>query len=330
MDQAAFTTPMDKFDTSLKDFIGTKGEVAGYLSLQVRPSAEEVAVAEAAYARIRAGGRGLTVAAGRIRTSGLRGAAGRLFAQMRFQIAIAFLILIAMVAATGWSGYDGMRQANAAVQDLYANRLACAIQLGTVSRLSRENWGLITGVTLGRNREASVKRIHKNRARITKELEAYNAKVLTGEEEQLAQQLNNTRAAYKVSVIDPAMAAIAEGRSKDLREILLPINEAQLDALAELCTKLIQLQDNVGKQLVEQQARTYRSQMLTTMAVGSTTVLFAVIGAAVYWFRFAPIAVERYSVSSGEVVAEVLGRHARSPHPGIGEYYDPWAIGKGR
>lgn len=73
-----------------------------------------------------------------------------------------------------------------------------------------------------------------------------------------------------------------------------------------------------------------QSVLRSLRTTGKIAVLFAVIGAAVYWFRFAPIAVERYSVSSGEVVAEVLGRHARSPHPGIGEYHDPWAIGKGR
>ncbi|MSR55768.1 MAG: hypothetical protein EXS09_21195 [Gemmataceae bacterium] len=42
--------------------------------------------------------------------------------------------------------------------------------------------------------------------------------------------------------------------------------------------------------------------------------VLAVIGAAVYWFKFAPVAVEQHTVSSGEVVVEVLGTGTLDAH----------------
>ncbi len=47
---------------------------------------------------------------------------------------------------------------------------------------------------------------------------------------------------------------------------------------------------------------------------GKVSLVLGVVGAAVYWFRFAPISVERYSVSSGVVVAEVLGTGTLEAH----------------
>jgi len=47
---------------------------------------------------------------------------------------------------------------------------------------------------------------------------------------------------------------------------------------------------------------------------GKVALLLAVGGAAVYWFRFAPVAAERHAVSSGEVVAEVLGTGTLEAH----------------
>jgi len=47
---------------------------------------------------------------------------------------------------------------------------------------------------------------------------------------------------------------------------------------------------------------------------GKIVLLIAVIGAAIYWFKFAPVAVERHVVSSGEVVGEVLGTGTLDAH----------------
>ena len=47
---------------------------------------------------------------------------------------------------------------------------------------------------------------------------------------------------------------------------------------------------------------------------GKVAMVLALVGAAVYWFKFAPVAVERHPVSSGEVVVEVLGTGTLDAH----------------
>ena len=48
--------------------------------------------------------------------------------------------------------------------------------------------------------------------------------------------------------------------------------------------------------------------------VGKIVLVLALIGAAGYWFNFAPVAVEQHSVASGEVVVEVLGTGTLDAH----------------
>jgi HlyD family secretion protein len=47
---------------------------------------------------------------------------------------------------------------------------------------------------------------------------------------------------------------------------------------------------------------------------GKVALVLAAIGAVVYWFMFAPVAVERHTTQSGEVVAEVMGTGTLDAH----------------
>ena len=47
---------------------------------------------------------------------------------------------------------------------------------------------------------------------------------------------------------------------------------------------------------------------------GKVALVLALVGAAVYWFKFAPVAVEQHPVASGEVVAEVMGTGTLDAH----------------
>ena len=47
---------------------------------------------------------------------------------------------------------------------------------------------------------------------------------------------------------------------------------------------------------------------------GKIALVLAAVGVAVWWFKFAPVAVEQHSVSSGEVVAEVMGTGTVDAH----------------
>ncbi len=56
---------------------------------------------------------------------------------------------------------------------------------------------------------------------------------------------------------------------------------------------------------------TWRRRLWTA---GKLALVLALIGAAVWWFKFAPVAIEKYPVASGEVVAEVMGTGTLEAH----------------
>ena len=257
--------------------IGANGAISGFVSVRVKPEAAEVAAAEAAYARMRAGDRGLMAVGGRLRSKGPFAAAGRALGQIRTQMTIGFILLIALVGATAWTGLEGMRKADEAIADLYANRLACAVQIGTVARLTRENWSLLSSVSMGADPEASVQRIGANRARITKELDAYMATELAPEEKALIARLTEQRTEFVKQVLAPGIEAAAKGRKIALRELLTPENDKLLDALASSCADLVQLQETIGKRQMDEQRANYQQQVWVTGGMGTAAILVAII-----------------------------------------------------
>jgi HlyD family secretion protein len=54
--------------------------------------------------------------------------------------------------------------------------------------------------------------------------------------------------------------------------------------------------------------------LLRLWTAGKFMLVPALVVAAVYWFKFAPLAVEQHSVSSGEIVAEVMGTGTLDAH----------------
>ena len=261
---------------SMSPELAADGTIAGYISVQVRPSAQEIAAAEAAYAKIIAGNRGLMVVAGRVRRRGALAAVGRSLTQIRAQMALAFIVLIALVGATAWSGLDGMRSGDEAVRDLYENRLVCAIQIGTVGRLTRENWTILSNVALGADPTNAIETVAANRAHITSTMDAYLSTTLTPEEKTLADQLASKRKDFLVTVLVPALEYVKTNRKGPLRECLSVENSAKLAHISGICTKLLELQQTVGKQQMDQFEQDYREKILFTSIFGGCSVVVAI------------------------------------------------------
>ena len=261
---------------SVSPEIGPDGTIAGYISVQVRPSANEISAAEAAYAKILTGNRSLMVVAGSVRRRGALAAVGRSLTHIRAQMALAFIVLIALVGATAWSGLDGMRTGDEAIKDLYDNRLVCSIQLGTVGRLTRENWGILQSVALGADPAEALTRMTANRDRITSTLNDYMSTYLTPEEKILADRFVSERKEFLVKVITPALDYIKNNRKEPLRECMSPENAKALDQITDTCTQLLDLQQTVGKQLMVDYGNHYRENNLLTSIFGGCSVVVAI------------------------------------------------------
>jgi len=261
---------------SVSPELGPDGTLAGYISVRVRPSAKEIAAAEAAYAKIAAGNRGLMVVAGCVRRRGPLAAVGRGLTHIRAQMALAFIVLIALVGATAWSGLDGMRGGDEAIKDLYENRLVCAIQIGTVGRLTRENWGVISSVALGADPTEALAHMTANSAQITANLEAYQSTALTPEEKSLADRLVSERKEFLAKVVRPAKEHIKNNNKEQLRQCISLENGKLIDRITDICTQLLELQQTVGKRQMEIFQRDYREKTLLTSIFGGCSVLVAI------------------------------------------------------
>ena len=261
---------------SVSPDLGPDGTIAGYISVQVRPSANEISAAEAAYAKILTGNRSLMVVAGSVRRRGVLAAVGRGLTHIRAQMTIAFIVLIALVGATAWSGLDGMRGGDEAITDLYKNRLVCAIQIGTVGRLTRENWGIMSSIALGADPTESLAHMTANSAQITANLEAYQSTTLTPEEKSLADRLISERKEFLVKVINPGKEHIKNNNKEQLRECISLENSKFLDRITVICTKLLELQQIVGKQQMDIFEQDYREKILLTGILGGCSVLVAI------------------------------------------------------
>ena len=261
---------------SVSPELAPDGTIAGYVSVRVRPSAQEIATAESAYAKITAGSRSLMVVAGRVRRRGALAAVGRSLTHIRAQMAIAFVALIALVGATAWSGLDGMRSGDVAIKDLYDNRLVCTIQIETVGRLTRDNWEILQSVALGSDPAEALKRMTKNRDRITSTINDYLSTQLTPEEKILADRFVSERKEFLAKVITPALDYIKNNRKEALRECLSPENAKTLDQITDTCSQLLDLQQIVGKQLMVDYENRYREKNLLTSFFGGCSVVVAI------------------------------------------------------
>ena len=261
---------------SVSPELAADGTIAGFISVRVRPSAQEIAAAEAAYAKISAGNRGLMVVAGCVRRRGALAAVGRSLTHIRAQMALAFIVLIALVGATAWSGLDGMRGGDEAIKDLYENRLVCAIQIGAIGRMTRENWGILSGVALGADPVEAQARMAENLNHITSTLTSYMSTTLTPEEKTLADRLVIEQKEFVIKVITPALDYIKNNRKGPLRECLTPENAKLMDHITEICTSLLELQQTVGMQQVEIFKKDYGEKTLFTSIFGGCSIVVAI------------------------------------------------------
>ena len=120
------------------------GRTTGYISVRQRPSRAEVAQAEQAYAALRSGARGVALEQGEIRRTGLRARLGAVAASITGRLAFAFTALIALLIIVASVALGGMRDSNAALATVYADRIVPLGQLSTIAELAHTNTEALT------------------------------------------------------------------------------------------------------------------------------------------------------------------------------------------
>lgn len=231
--------------------VGTNGAISGFVSVRVRPTTEEVESAERVYARIRAGDKSLMVSAGRVRRGGLLAAAGRSLGQLRVRMTIGFLLLVSLIAASVTMGIHGMDEADSVSSDLFDNRMVCTRQLGTIAKLTRENWALLSDIAIGDAPGPLLTRIAANKQQISVNLDSYLTTALTAEEKKLAGKLVSVRETFVKEALAPGIDLASKGKMSELAALLSDEHEKLLREVSAACDDLIDLQFRIGKELVE-------------------------------------------------------------------------------
>ncbi|AWK90069.1 methyl-accepting chemotaxis protein [Azospirillum thermophilum] len=238
------------------------GAVVGYTSIRSKPTREEIAGAEAAYAAIREGrGRGLGLRdGGLIRT----GAAARLrdwANSVAGRLTSLVVTLILITALASGAGLMGMTDSNKALKTVYEDRTVPAAQMGDILDLMRDNVHQMTLLVID-TRDGSgpqavedrVRRVTGNIQRIDTVWAEYLLTYLTPEEKQLADQFQARRSAFVREALLPALEMAKAGDSlrleTHLRKTVLPLFEGAFAVNREL----LALQIRVAKQEYDEAA----------------------------------------------------------------------------
>lgn len=116
------------------------GVVTGYISVRVKPTAEMVAGADAAYARVRNGDKSISVSRGQVVRTGLVGIAQRAAISIRVRLAMTLLVLLGFIAGAVYLGLGGMHSSNQGMERIYRDGLLPTNAMSNVSINIRDAW----------------------------------------------------------------------------------------------------------------------------------------------------------------------------------------------
>ena len=126
------------------------GKVVGYISIRVKPSREDVAVAAAAYAQLVAGtAKGIGLSDGQIVRTGMRARIAGLWASLTGRLAVAFAMVIVAMMLVGGLGLRGMANSNEALRSVYEDRTVCVGQLADILNTMQHNIRVLMQLAAG-------------------------------------------------------------------------------------------------------------------------------------------------------------------------------------
>ncbi|GAA5176117.1 methyl-accepting chemotaxis protein [Niveibacterium umoris] len=240
---------------------------SGYSSVRTRPSREEVAAAEALYARMR-GDPGIRLSQGQVRTrrSRLRLPGMRVASRLWLMVLIP-LLTIAVVAGDGL--FD-LRHANNALATIYEDRLVPIDRLAEINDLNQMSLiDLLLAeqeaadkAALARHRAA----INENKAGIAKAWQSYLATDVTPDEKPLADAHLTQRDAMW-ALIEQGMGQIEAGSIDAARKTIHEDLQAQRMVQEDSIDRLKTFQVSASTESYEASKRSFTSSMVRAIAL---------------------------------------------------------------
>lgn len=230
------------------------GEIAGFISIRTKPSRAEIAAAEAAYAAIRDGRKGLALKAGVVFETNAVSRLKRQAASAIGRLSGGLAIMLAMALGIGFVTLMGMTDSNEALRTVYLDRTIPAVQIGEIAgdikAMEVQAAAMAIDLLDGGERTESVRaanEIGKNLERIESLWSDYAATYLTPEEMVLADRFSALKARFLAEAIQPIGALYERGDAQRLNEHVRSVLLPQAAALDDLAGQLLSLQVDVAK-----------------------------------------------------------------------------------
>ncbi len=256
------------------------GKVTGFISIRSRPTREEVAAADAAYAALRDNKPcGHTLHHGNLVPTGWRARLQNTLNSITGRLAAVFAGMLVLLALVSWLGLAGMAASNEALRTVYLDRTVCLDQIAEILRHSQDNqaqlYALATGSTDVEQRTA---RIDANAERNRTIWAEYMATYLTPEEAGLARQFDAARMTYLAQAREAGLALARAGNREGLATLLRDKVAPLYARTQQLGEELLQLQLRVAAEEYTAASHHYGRTLWLALGITALAMLAAMAG----------------------------------------------------
>ena len=195
---------------------------------------------------------------------------------IKLRLTILVLALIVLGTAVGTLGLYGMGKSNDGLKTVYEDRTVALDQISQIDRLfmrSRLMLALAIADGTPERFKESADSITKDGADLKKLWGEYTSTYLTPEEKRLSEEFAKSWETYNAGAVQPAVAALREGKADELKRRLLDKAEPLSRPVRADLNKLRQLQVDVAKD--EYEAATVRFGSLRIFIILSLVIVAA-------------------------------------------------------
>jgi methyl-accepting chemotaxis protein-1 (serine sensor receptor) len=195
---------------------------------------------------------------------------------IKLRLTILVVALIVLGSAVGMLGLYGMGKSNDGLKTVYEDRTVALDQISQIDRYfvrSRLMLALSIVASTPEQIKQSAESIDKDRADLKKLWGEYMSTYLTPEEKRLAEAFARSWEAYDTGALQPALAALREGKADELKQLLLDKAEPLSRPVRADINKLRELQVTVAKE--EYDAATARFDSLRIIIILSLVTVAA-------------------------------------------------------
>lgn len=246
------------------------GQVAGFASVRIKPSASAIAQAQQAYARIAAGKAGIVIRGGRAVRSGWAGwLAGWRDLSIQARLNLLVWAMGIVTVGVGLIGVGGMRAANEQVQNMYREGAQATAYLDTIARLQWRSQMLIGAALIEPSyvrSQSAANEIEANSVLINKTWAAYLAIGHEENEKQIQRAFESLLARYQTEGLGPVAQALRAADHEQVRRIFVQVVRPQFEGLNSNLDAQLATQDVNSRRALTDSQSNYASVRAATLA----------------------------------------------------------------